>query len=377
MKFQNKIFILILFLLIYKLFIFKLQNIIKRSKLLKGKKYLDFCIKDNFKHNNLEEKNYNYQIKISVIIPVYNSKNSIEYSIYSIQNQNFKDYEIILINDFSKDNSISIIENLRKEDSRIKIINNNKNMGTLYSRNIGVLTSKGKYILALDNDDLFFDFDVFSKLYKISKRKNYDIIGFKAIRGNSYYSSVTNMYDDPFHMHKNNIEIYQPELATFSLLNNDCHIWGKFINNKIYRKAINSLGKERFSIKVSYAEDDIMVFLLFKYANSFKFISKYGIFHLISNKTASFTLSKDHILFCKIYFLDILFTFTKNDFNEKKFVTNYLFFLFEKVILHIIKLNNENKTYLKVVLKKLIDCKYIIEKDKDYIRKIIMNITNN
>ena len=58
-------------------------------------------------------------------------------------------------------------------------------------------------------------------------------------------------------------------------------------------------------------------------------------------------------------------------------MTNYLFFLFEKVILHIIKLNNENKTYLKVVLKKLIDCKYIIEKDKDYIRKIIMNITNN
>jgi hypothetical protein len=214
-------------------------------------------------------------------------------------------------------------------------------------------------------------------MYKISERKNYDIIGFKAIRGNSYYSSVTNMYDDPFHMHKNNIEIYQPELATFSLLNNDCHIWGKFINNKIYRKAINSLGKERFSIKVSYAEDDIMVFLLFKYANSFKFISKYGIFHLISNNTASFTLSKDHILFCKIYFLDILFTFTKNDFNEKKFVTNYLFFLFEKVILHIIKLNNENKTYLKVVLKKLIDCKYIIEKDKDYIKKIIMNITNN
>jgi glycosyltransferase involved in cell wall biosynthesis len=376
MKFQNKLFILTLILLIYKLFLFKFQNIVKSSKLIKGKKYLDFCISNNFKHNNFESNNYNYQIKISVIIPVYNCQNSIEYSIYSIQNQNFNDYEIILINDFSKDNSLSIIENLRKEDSRIKIINNNKNMGTLYSRNIGVLASKGKYILALDNDDMFFDFDVFSKMYKICEKKNYDIIGFKAIRGNSYNSSVKDMYDDPFHMHKNNIEVNQPELVSFSLLNNDCHIWGKFINNKIYRKAVNSLGEERFSINISYAEDDIMVFLLFKYANSFKFVSKYGIFHLISNKTASFILPKDHILFCKIYFLDILFIFTKNDFNEKKIVIYYLFSIFEKIFLSTIPLNNENKTYLKEVLKKLLGSEYIIEKDKNDIRKILINITN-
>jgi hypothetical protein len=214
-------------------------------------------------------------------------------------------------------------------------------------------------------------------MYKINEKKNYDIIGFKAIRGNSYHSTVEDMYDDPFHMHKNNIEVHQPELVSFSLLNNDCHIWGKFINNKIYRKAINSLGKERFSINISYAEDDIMVFLLFKYSNSFKFISKYGIYHIISNTTASFSLPKDHILFCKIFFLDILFIFTKNDFHEKKIVTIYLFFIFEKIFLSTIPLNNENRTYLKSVLKKLLDSKYFIEKDKDDIRKILTNITNN
>ena len=337
--------------------------------------YLDFLIKEKNKHNNIEVKKHNYKIKISVVIPVYNCKKNIKYSIYSIQNQNFNDYEIILIDDFSKDHSKSIIKKLRKKDSRIKIIFNNKNMGTLYSRNIGVLASKGKYILALDHDDMFFDFDVFSKMYKIAEKKSYDIIGFKAIRGKSYNDSVQDMYDDPFHMHKNNIEIHQPKLVYFPILNNDCHIWGKFIKKKIYKKAINLLGKKRYSIKICYAEDDIMVFLLFKYANSFKFISKYGIYHLISNKTASFFLPKDHIVFCKIYLLDILFKFTKNDFKEKTIVTYYLFSILKNYI-NKIPFNNKNKTYLKALLKKLLNCKYILEKDKYDIRKILTKIKN-
>ena len=376
MKFLYKIFIFVFILLINKIFLYKLQNIIKTSILIKGKNYLDLCLKGKFKFNNLEVKKYNYQLKISVIIPIYNCQDTIEYSIYSIKNQNFDDYEIVLINDYSNDNSKTIIENIRKKDSRIKIISNNKNMGTLYSRNIGVLASKGKYILALDNDDMFFDFDVFTKMYKIGEKKGYDIIGFKAIRGNSYNSSVKDMYDDPFHSQENNIEVYQPKLVYFSILNNDCHIWGKLINNKIYKKAVNSLGKERYSINISYAEDDIMVFLLYKFANSFKFIGKYGIYHLISNKSASFKLSKDHILFCKIYLLDILFIFTKNDINEKKIVTYYLFFIFDKHFLSKIPLNNENRMYFKVVLKKILESEFILSNDKDKIKKMFMNITN-
>ena len=64
-------------------------------------------------------------------------------------------FEIILINDYSNDNSSIIINEMKKFDNRIKIINNHRNMGTLYSRSIGALNAKGKYIFALDNDDLF------------------------------------------------------------------------------------------------------------------------------------------------------------------------------------------------------------------------------
>ena len=56
------------------------------------------------------------------------------------------DFEIILINDNSTDNSLKIIRKMKSYDNRIHIINNHKNMGTLYSRCIGVLNSKGKYI---------------------------------------------------------------------------------------------------------------------------------------------------------------------------------------------------------------------------------------
>lgn len=60
------------------------------------------------------------------------------------------------MNDNSNDNTSLIINELAKEDKRIKILNNRKNMGTLYSRNIGVLISKSKYIMNLDNDDLIW-----------------------------------------------------------------------------------------------------------------------------------------------------------------------------------------------------------------------------
>ena len=97
---------------------------------------------------------------VTVIIPVYNCKDYITRAIKSIQNQNMMNIEIILVNDNSTDNTSFIIEEMQKEDQRIKIINNQKNMGTLYSRCIGALSAKGKYIFPLDNDDMFLDEDV-------------------------------------------------------------------------------------------------------------------------------------------------------------------------------------------------------------------------
>ena len=74
--------------------------------------------------------------------------------------------EILLINDYSIDNTSRIIKKAQKYDHRIKIINNNKNMGALYSRSIAALMSKGEYIFSLDNDDMYFYSEVFDYIYK-------------------------------------------------------------------------------------------------------------------------------------------------------------------------------------------------------------------
>ena len=152
------------------------KDINKKSILENGRKYIDKCLNGIRSQNSYKK----YKAKISVIIPLFNCQKTIKESILSIQNQNFTDFEILLINDFSQDNTSTIIKNLQKKDKRIKIINNNRNKGTLYSRCIGVLSASGKYIFSLDNDDMYFDEDIFfshsesssSCSYSLGSRKN-------------------------------------------------------------------------------------------------------------------------------------------------------------------------------------------------------------
>ena len=95
--------------------------------------------------------------KITLIITIYNQKEFI-YKIYScIQNQSFKDIEIIFIDDNSMDNSFKVIYELMKEDKRIKYIKNTINKGQFYSRYVGIKMAKGEYILVIDPDDLLLN----------------------------------------------------------------------------------------------------------------------------------------------------------------------------------------------------------------------------
>ena len=72
--------------------------------------------------------------KISAIIPIYNGEKYLHYSLSSIQNQKMKEIEIIIIDDFSTDNSLTIIEEYMKEDERIRLIKNFENRKKLYSK---------------------------------------------------------------------------------------------------------------------------------------------------------------------------------------------------------------------------------------------------
>ena len=144
-----------------------------------AKDFLDKCIKGILINN--QKIKPSIKPKATAIIPIYNCKNTISRAIKSIQNQNMTDLEIILVNDYSKNETLSIIEQLQKEDPRIIIINNKKNMGTLYSRSIGAMAAKGEYIFNLDNDDMVLDKDVYYTITNYADKTGFDIIGFKAV----------------------------------------------------------------------------------------------------------------------------------------------------------------------------------------------------
>ena len=114
---------------------------------------------------SIEKKYANMNSRLlSVIIPNYNNELTIKNTIDSILKSNYKNIEIIIIDDFSTDKSVEIIKNLYANNPIVKLYINNKNEGTFYGRNKGVLMSNGYYIANVDGDDTIhpdkFNFEI-------------------------------------------------------------------------------------------------------------------------------------------------------------------------------------------------------------------------
>lgn len=92
---------------------------------------------------------------VSVIMPMYNSAEFLDESIESVLLQTYKDWELIIIDDCSEDDSKEIVNSYMRLDSRIKLISFSQNMGVAEARNIGIKTAKGRYIAFLDSDDFW------------------------------------------------------------------------------------------------------------------------------------------------------------------------------------------------------------------------------
>ncbi|WP_281231275.1 glycosyltransferase family 2 protein [Flavobacterium gelatinilyticum] len=93
---------------------------------------------------------------VSIIVPAYNTKNFIRQTIESVQNQTYTNWEMILADDASTDQTVSIIEEFSQKDSRIKLFKLPQNRGNGFARNFALEKATGKYIAYLDADDLWF-----------------------------------------------------------------------------------------------------------------------------------------------------------------------------------------------------------------------------
>jgi len=153
---------------------------------------------------------------ISIITPNYNASEFVEETIESIINQTYKNWELIIVDDSSTDNSIVIIENCISGDDRIKLLKLNANSGPAIARNKGIEASKGEYISFLDSDDSWCSNKLktqlnymrkndialsFTSYYSVDERKENKklrdakgIVTYKDLLTNNYIGCLTAMY---------------------------------------------------------------------------------------------------------------------------------------------------------------------------------------
>jgi glycosyltransferase involved in cell wall biosynthesis len=202
--------------------------------------YIDFCkICLEGQLINKTKIEYNNKPIISVIIPSYNKKNFLIKSIRSIQNQNFQNIEIIIVNDASTDNSTSVFNYLLQSDPRVRIFHHMTNMGCWRTRLDGILYSRGDYIILFDAGDLYEDNYVLTDAYNIIQKYNLDSCKFlfRVIRSFNYVQNSRIF----FHVGKNSKIIYEPENIKNidrKIFTNWGNIWNRLVRANIYTKAI-------------------------------------------------------------------------------------------------------------------------------------------
>ena len=323
-----------------------------------------------FFYFTIEKKIFDNQIvydiisppKISVFLPIYNKSKYLKRSINSIQKQSLKEIEIIAVNDGSSDNSLDILKEMGKKDSRIKIINSKKSHGSLFCRGLGILNSEGKYLMNLDPDDEYRGKNSFKYLYDTAQKLKLDFISFFILylpekKKSKYFS-------------KFNTILRQPELFQSAFENNylsDFYITNKFIRREILEKAFKSLEYKIYGGKWNYHEDNIWSILVYKYANSSIFINK--IFYYYHQNIYSVMSNRGNLLEIKnlLYRNEMYRKIFKDKIGEKYIIAGYLelIIIFEKYI-EIIKSNN----YIKnECFKELITFKKQYKLSQDIIKR--------
>jgi len=115
--------------------------------------------------------------RVSVIMPAFNSEKYIGEAIESILNQTFSDFEFVIINDGSTDNTAKIIKQYAKKDKRIKFIDNKKNSGFIASLNQCFDVASGEYIAKMDSDDISLPTRLEKQVEYLDKNPNCGLVG--------------------------------------------------------------------------------------------------------------------------------------------------------------------------------------------------------
>ena len=351
----------------------------KLFSLAKYKHYINDCRK--FKKYKRIEVNNNIPY-FSICFPAFNMENYIKKVVLSILNQSFQDFEIIIVNDNSKDKTEFIIKEILSKDKRIRAINHSQNLGVYTSRVDAFLISKGKYILLMDPDDMILNPKLLEDIYNYNLHYNLDIIEFRTLCSTEKFS---NLRIRQFKYHHHNLEgiIYQPKLSDIffyhPLYKNysevQCrNIWNKIIRREVLLDTIKYIGKDYYNKFFITAEDTILNLISLHFANNFTNINFPGYMYNIREKSMTHGKSnkKKKILFDynHLLYLSKFHSYLK-DFNKNR---NFLFYELIKINKLLFELKNITSEYnedLKIFFKDILEDRNSSKLFKTYIRNII------
>ena len=190
-------------------------------------------------------------IKISVIMPIYNAVEYLSRAIGDLLSQSFTDLELICVDDGSTDNSDSIIRSFMRKDSRVKMITQ-RNGGPSIARNAGLAEAVGDYIIFLDADD-FYEKNLLSSLYEVAERDSLDV----AVARFDIYNDNQNKYTTP--MEEPHSGIFVPggvtsknEHPDFILSSTTGYVWNKLFRASFIRNMEISFDPELYVFEDVY-----------------------------------------------------------------------------------------------------------------------------
>ena len=193
-------------------------------------------------------------VKISIIVPVYNTAKYLDKCIQTLINQTLENIEIIFIDDGSEDNSVEILKNYAKKDKRIRILKqNHKRQGA--ARNYGLSIAQGEYIGFVDSDD-WVKLDMFEKLYYQAKETDSDIV---MCSMNTFEDGTNKIIVNTY----NTLDIFNQKFFenTFTPQDTLNFIFNISVSpyNKIYRKSLIDKNNIKFPENI-YFEDNAFFF---------------------------------------------------------------------------------------------------------------------
>ena len=279
------------------------------------------------------------------------------------------------------------IKKLQLEDNRIKLINHSKNLGVYNSRVDAIISSKGKYFILIDPDDMLINPNLLQELYNYNIKYNLDIIEYTVIcyiEKKNILKIIARYYH--FHNFSKTI-ISQPELddiyynwnSTRNILSKvGCRvIWNKIIRRKTLIKSIEYIGKKYYKKFFVTAEDTIISLISFHFAHNYSNIDFPGYMYNIREKsmTRGNRTIDNEILFCYNHLLYFrkFYAFIKN-FNKKR---NILFYELLDLNKRLELLNYLTKTKMQEILifyYEILNDKYAFSQLKRIVKIFALNI---